>query len=632
MAGLKRNLQEMLRQENCKTEAHNCDSNDESSMTTGVNDAKKTRLDNLKDPSRVVHLRNIPQQLSETEIIHLGLTFGTIVNVLFLRSKNQAFLEFEQLENAQDMINYFNKTPVSFSGRKIFLQYSNHQSLQTDPNNSNNQIAQVALDNALQLREASKIGGKNTVLRATILNLLYPVTLDVLHQIFCKFGHALKIITFNKNDKFQALIQMKDAIAAQQAKMALHGQNIYNGCCTLQIEFSKLTTLEVRFNNDKSRDYTNLLLPSGDQAALNSEQNLSIPNPNGSQSAGNAYSSIQPGIIGAAPNLQNSNNGQFGSVSSGLNYSGQRSSNSSQLGSVASGLNYAGQRGSVSGGLNFAGQRGNLTTGLNYPGQRGSVSAGLNFAGQRNSVSGGLNYAENGNVSGNMQQQHNFNQMNLAGNSPFNSGLSASQINIVGTQQATSPVLLISNLNEEFSTPEALFTLFGVYGDVQRVKILFNKKDSALIQFSNALQAATALANLDRCKVWNKQVRVFPSKHLTVQMPKDGQPDSGLTKDFTNSPLHRFKKPGSKNFNNIFPPSQTLHLSNLPSSIQETDLKDIFTQYGTIRAFKFFQKDRKMALIQMDTVEEAVHALIGTHNYQLAENMHLRCTFSKATI
>lgn len=40
--------------------------------------------------------------------------------------------------------------------------------------------------------------------------------------------------------------------------------------------------------------------------------------------------------------------------------------------------------------------------------------------------------------------------------------------------------------------------------------------------------------------------------------------DAGLTKDFTNSPLHRFKKPGSKNFQNIYPPSAVLHLSNIP--------------------------------------------------------------------
>jgi polypyrimidine tract-binding protein 1 len=203
---------------------------------------------------------------------------------------------------------------------------------------------------------------------------------------------------------------------------------------------------------------------------------------------------------------------------------------------------------------------------------------------------------------------------------------------VVGGVTVTTPVLLVSNLNEEFVTPEALFTLFGVYGDVLRVKILFNKKDNALINFSNVQQAATALQNLDRCKLWNKQVRVFPSKHLTVQMPKDGQPDAGLTKDFSNSPLHRFKKPGSKNFNNIFPPSQTLHLSNIPPNVQEQELRDLFSMYGNVRGFKFFQKDRKMALIQMDSVEEAIIALIGTHNYQLADNMHLRVTFSKATI
>ena len=31
----------------------------------------------------------------------------------------------------------------------------------------------------------------------------------------------------------------------------------------------------------------------------------------------------------------------------------------------------------------------------------------------------------------------------------------------------------------------------GVYGDVQRVKIMFNKKDNALVQFTDASQANT---------------------------------------------------------------------------------------------------------------------------------------------
>ena len=35
--------------------------------------------------------------------------------------------------------------------------------------------------------------------------------------------------------------------------------------------------------------------------------------------------------------------------------------------------------------------------------------------------------------------------------------------------------------------------LLGCYGDVLRVKILYNKKDSALIQFAESFQAQTGL-------------------------------------------------------------------------------------------------------------------------------------------
>lgn len=45
---------------------------------------------------------------------------------------------------------------------------------------------------------------------------------------------------------------------------SLDGQNIYNSCCTLRIDFSKLVNLNVKYNNDKSRDYTRPELPAGD--------------------------------------------------------------------------------------------------------------------------------------------------------------------------------------------------------------------------------------------------------------------------------------------------------------------------------------------------------------------------------
>ncbi|CAF0915245.1 unnamed protein product [Rotaria sp. Silwood1] len=247
------------------------------------NEAKKARIEK-SPPSRVIHLRNI--DASELEIVQFGLSFGKITNVLNLRKKNQAFLEFDSIEHAQAMTDYFSSIPILLNGRQIFVQFSNHQELKTDPNNANNQQAQAALQSATTLQDIGRTGGQNCVLRVVVSNMIYPVNVDIFHQIFSKFGVVLKIITFTKNDKFQGLIQMKDATTAQSAKLSLNGQNIYNGCCTLQIDFSKLHALNVKYNNDKSRDYTNPTLPSSENTnepiSIGARYLTGIPNVYGS--------------------------------------------------------------------------------------------------------------------------------------------------------------------------------------------------------------------------------------------------------------------------------------------------------------------------------------------------------------
>lgn len=189
--------------------------------------------------------------------------------------------------------------------------------------------------------------------------------------------------------------------------------------------------------------------------------------------------------------------------------------------------------------------------------------------------------------------------------------------------------ILVSNLNEEKATPDALFALFGVYGNVHRVKILYNKRDNAMIQMQDANQANQAITNLDKCMIWGKPLRVANSKISVIQMPKDGQSDAGLTKDFVNCQHHRFKKPNSKNY--IFPPTSVLHLYNV-NTMEEDVIRALFSEHGTVLKFKFFQNDRKMALIEMSNVEEATQALVGLHNYQVAESLHMRVSFSRSTI
>ncbi|XP_046423017.1 polypyrimidine tract-binding protein 1 isoform X3 [Neodiprion fabricii] len=523
------------------------------------NDAKKAKLDKSHNgkPSRVIHIRNIPNEVTEAEIVHLGIPFGRVTNVLVLKGKNQAFLEMADEGAAATMVTYYASCVAQLRGRAVYVQFSNHRELKTDQTHSNaNANAQAALQAAQGQGAPSQggetQGGPNTVLRVIIEHMIYPISLDILYQIFTRFGKVLKIVTFTKNSSFQALIQYPDMVAAQTAKFSLDGQNIYNSCCTLRIDYSKMQSLNVKYNNDKSRDYTNPTLPTGD-ANLDAAS-LAL--------GGELLPQLLLGAAGTQPRAR------LPDVFAGA---------PSVLASP------------------FAAMHG-LASPLTGP-YNGVAAAG-----------------------------------GLAGLGGFTLGAGGLGVRVPGSPQPSS-VLLVSNLNEEMVTPDALFTLFGVYGDVQRVKILYNKKDSALIQLAEPHQAHLAMTHMDKLRVFGKQIRVMLSKHQAVQLPKEGQPDAGLTKDYTNSPLHRFKKPGSKNYQNIYPPSSTLHLSNIPATVSEEEIKDAFTKNGfTVKAFKFFPKDRKMALIQMGSMDDAVVALIKMHNFQLSESNHLRVSFSKSNI
>uniref|UniRef100_A0ABI8A651 Polypyrimidine tract-binding protein 1 n=2 Tax=Felis catus TaxID=9685 RepID=A0ABI8A651_FELCA len=480
-----------------------------SASAANGNDSKKFKGDNRSAgvPSRVIHIRKLPSDVTEGEVISLGLPFGKVTNLLMLKGKNQAFIEMNTEEAANTMVNYYTSVTPVLRGQPIYIQFSNHKELKTDssPNQARAQAALQAVNSvqsgnlalaasAAAVDAGMAMAGQSPVLRIIVENLFYPVTLDVLHQIFSKFGTVLKIITFTKNNQFQALLQYADPVSAQHAKLSLDGQNIYNACCTLRIDFSKLTSLNVKYNNDKSRDYTRPDLPSGDSQ------------PSLDQTMAAAFGA--PGIMSASP------------------YAGAGFPPTFAIPQAA---------------------------GLSVPNVHGALAP-------------------------------------LAIPSAAAAAAAAGRIAIPGLAGAGNSVLLVSNLNPERVTPQSLFILFGVYGDVQRVKILFNKKENALVQMADGSQAQLAMSHLNGHKLHGKPVRITLSKHQNVQLPREGQEDQGLTKDYGNSPLHRFKKPGSKNFQNIFPPSATLHLSNIPPSVSEDDLKVLFSSNGGIvKGFKFFQ-------------------------------------------
>ena len=78
-------------------------------------------------------------------------------------------------------------------------------------------------------------------------------------------GTITKLVIFNKQGKEQALVQFERAEDAAVAMERFQGKNIYSGCNTLNIQYSNLPDITVKYNNDRSYDFTNPTLPAGEQ-------------------------------------------------------------------------------------------------------------------------------------------------------------------------------------------------------------------------------------------------------------------------------------------------------------------------------------------------------------------------------
>uniref|UniRef100_A0A8R1Y448 RRM domain-containing protein n=1 Tax=Onchocerca volvulus TaxID=6282 RepID=A0A8R1Y448_ONCVO len=82
--------------------------------------------------SRVVHLRNIPSDMTDLELIHFCMPYGKLVNYLLLKGRNQAFVEYEDERSAQTLVTVNIACPVAIRDRTIFCQFSTHQELKTN--------------------------------------------------------------------------------------------------------------------------------------------------------------------------------------------------------------------------------------------------------------------------------------------------------------------------------------------------------------------------------------------------------------------------------------------------------------------------------------------------------------------
>ena len=64
-------------------------------------------------PSRVVHVRHLPDNVTEKEVQSLAILFGRVEKLLMMQSKGQALLEMADLDDAVKLVDFHSTVPAN---------------------------------------------------------------------------------------------------------------------------------------------------------------------------------------------------------------------------------------------------------------------------------------------------------------------------------------------------------------------------------------------------------------------------------------------------------------------------------------------------------------------------------------
>ncbi|XP_071450320.1 heterogeneous nuclear ribonucleoprotein L-like isoform X4 [Hetaerina americana] len=403
----------------------------------------------------------------------------------------------------------------------------------------------------------------NHVLLFTILNPVYPITVEVLHTICSPNGQVLRIVIFKKNG-VQAMVEFDSVESAKRAKDSLHGADIYSGCCTLKIEYAKPSKLNVYKNDAESWDYSNPNLGSegglrgggGGQALP--PQLAYAPGPDRYEDGGGYGHQGRPG--GGAPAYAD-------------HYPSDRYVDRCDI-DIGSGMRYGSVKGEY--------VRQPLRPSPPRPGYApgGGGGGGLSGGGGVVGVVGG------GGPSNNLPQQ--------------------------------GSVMMVYGLNLEKVNPEKLFNVFCLYGNVVRIKFLKTKEGCAMIQMGDSLAVERAVQNLNNISFFDCKLQLGYSKQAflsDVQHPYPLPDGSPSFKDFMGNKNNRFINPAMASKNRIQPPSKILHFFNTPPNLTEERLKEVFDDLGvsppkTIKLFPSKTERSSSGLMEFDNISQSLEALM----------------------
>ncbi|VDM41369.1 unnamed protein product [Toxocara canis] len=404
-------------------------------MEDGEPAVKRSRGEDEADrlnpsPSLVVHVRNLNSTTNEADLMDALCFFGEIAYVRCIPAKGMALVEFEEEAGARACVSYTQTTQIYVMGQPARFNYSTSKKIQR---------------HGLESEHPSR------VLVLSISNVLYPIDVNVIHQICVPYGVVNRIAILRH---MQALVEFDAEESAKKAKRAINGADIYYGCCTLKVEFAKPGQVKVSTNNHLQWDYT--ISPASGSFGCEGGTNADVSH----QAVACGKNMACSGWYGAIGNY-----GAAGNVGSFYGTFAART------GVPDNGTEYAQE---------FFGYGAN--TGTCDVNANASISAEGNSSGENSATSKDL-------------VDHN----------------AAGGVDLKMPQRGNGCVLMVYGADESVFNCDKLYNLLCLYGNCYRAKFMKSKPGTCMVQMGNASEVSTAVENLTGATLFGHTISLRPN-------------------------------------------------------------------------------------------------------------------------
>jgi len=401
----------------------------------------------------------------------------------------------------------------------------------------------------------------NHVLLFTIINPMYPITVEVLHTICQSSGQVLRIVIFKKNG-VQAMVEFDSVESATRAKETLNGADIYSGCCTLKIDFAKPEKLNVHKNDADSWDYTVSMIKESNtngrpQPLLQEPHYGSRPQPYSGYGGESRYDDYTSGGGGGGPGYGDPYGGAGGAD---------------------------GYRGSLKGAPPPAAADYRDNRAVPGVGDRGAPQFMPHQQQGAVLMVYGLDPLRT-------NTDKLFNLMCLYGN--------VARIKFLKTKEGTAMVQM---------------------GDSVAVERCVQNLNNVVVSPTGACPKTAA--GQDNAEPQDHKLQLAFSKQPYLSEVTNPYPlpdKSPSFKEYITNKNNRFMNPAMASKNRIQPPSKILHFFNTPPQVTEEELINVFTEYDVappkaVKLFPMKSERSSSGLLEFETTSEAVAAVMACNH------------------